>query len=290
MTDTIYLLGWSSELVYGALIVLSVLCIFMLLLLMAGMRKQQQRDREAMQKLEEKNREIVALKDSFIANMTHEIRTPLNAIVGFATMIIDIDDLDPESKAMCRKEINDNKEHLLQLVSDLFDYSCIESNTLEYVDEDTDIMALIDETCMRENGLNHAEGVEARVVERIQGCRLRIDKKRFTQVMANLVHNALKFTQQGSVSVGARRLDNGSFYFYVADTGCGMDEEGRRAIFDRFVKMNKNIKGTGLGLSISKAIVEHYGGGIGVESKKGEGSTFYFTLPATLLFKEYGKF
>ena len=85
-------------------------------------------------------------------------------------------------------------------------------------------------------------------------------------------------------------LGAGKYYFYVADTGCGMDEEGRKAVFDTFVKMNHNIKGTGLGLSISKAIVEHYGGGIGVESKQGEGSTFYFTLPATLRFQEHGKF
>ena len=68
------------------------------------------------------------------------------------------------------------------------------------------------------------------------------------------------------------------------------DEESRRAIFERFVKMNYNIRGTGLGLSITKSIVEHYGGGIGVESKKGEGSTFYFTLPAGVEYKEYGKF
>ena len=77
---------------------------------------------------------------------------------------------------------------------------------------------------------------------------------------------------------------------YVADTGCGIDEESRRAIFERFVKMNYNIRGTGLGLSITKSIVEHYGGGIGVESKKGEGSTFYFTLPASAEYREYGKF
>lgn len=92
------------------------------------------------------------------------------------------------------------------------------------------------------------------------------------------------------MKIGCRRLSNHNFYFYVADTGCGIDEVGRHAIFERFVKMNYNIKGTGLGLSITKSIVEHYGGGIGVESKKGEGSTFYFTLPAGIEYKEYGKF
>lgn len=103
-----------------------------------------------------------------------------------------------------------------------------------------------------------------------------IDRVRFAQVINNLVKNALKFTEQGSVKIGYRRLSNNNFYFYVADTGCGIDEDSRRAIFERFVKMNYNIRGTGLGLSITKSIVEHYGGGIGVESKKGEGSTFLF--------------
>lgn len=117
-----------------------------------------------------------------------------------------------------------------------------------------------------------------------------IDRTRFKQVIDNLLRNALKFTEQGSVKLGYRRLSNRNFYFYVADTGCGIDEESRRAIFECFVKMNYNIRGAGLGLAITKSIVEHYGGGIGVESKKGEGSTFYFTLPAELEYKEYGKF
>ena len=116
------------------------------------------------------------------------------------------------------------------------------------------------------------------------------DALRLRQCLLNLAGNALKFTEQGCVKVGCRRLSNQNFYFYVADTGCGIEEESRRAIFERFVKMNYNIRGTGLGLSICKSIIEHYGGGIGVESKKGEGSTFYFTLPAKLEYMEYGKF
>lgn len=133
-------------------------------------------------------------------------------------------------------------------------------------------------------------GIQVEFAEKLSHCRLMIDRVRFTQVVSNLLKNALKFTEEGSVKIGYRRLSNRNFYFYVADTGCGIDEEGRRAIFERFVKMNYNIRGTGLGLSITKSIVEHYGGGIGVESKQGEGSTFYFTLPASLEYNEYGKF
>lgn len=161
---------------------------------------------------------------------------------------------------------------------------------MEYKDGDVDVNALIQEICAAENAHPRSSGIQIEFVEKLPQCRLMIDRVRFAQVINNLVKNALKFTEQGSVRIGYRRLSNDSFYFYVADTGCGIDEESRRAIFERFVKMNYNIRGTGLGLSITKSIVEHYGGGIGVESKKGEGSTFYFTLPASAEYKEYGKF
>ncbi|WP_373826351.1 sensor histidine kinase, partial [Bacteroides heparinolyticus] len=235
---------------------------------------------------EEANR----LKTAFIANMTHEIRTPLNAIVGFTTMLAEMDGLDKETRMSFLKEINDNKESLLRIVNDLLDYSKIEANTFDYNDEEVDINALIDEVCAAENRRSHPSGIKVEYQERLSQCRLKTDRKRFAQVMENLLENALKFTEKGSVTVGSRRLSNGNYYFYVADTGCGIDDEGRHAIFERFVKMNYNIKGTGLGLSITKSIIEHYGGGIGVESKKGEGSTFYFTLPGSMEYKEYGKF
>lgn len=281
---------FSTDTIYIALIVLALLFIVVLYLFVYSLRRQRRRDREALAALQAKNEEISQLKESFIANMTHEIRTPLNGIVGFATMLADYPELDVETRAHCKREIEENKTHVLQLVSDLLDFSRIESGTLDYRDEEVDINAVMCEVCVRENSHAHAEGVEAKVVEHLPDCRMRIDKVRFSQVLSNLVHNALKFTDQGSVNVGCRMLGAGKYYFYVADTGCGMDEEGRKAVFDTFVKMNHNIKGTGLGLSISKAIVEHYGGGIGVESKQGEGSTFYFTLPATLRFQEHGKF
>lgn len=139
---------------------------------------------------------------------------------------------------------------------------------MEYKDGDVDVNALIQEICAAENAHPRPSGIQIEFVEKLPQCRLMIDRVRFAQVINNLVKNALKFTEQGSVRIGYRRLSNDSFYFYVADTGCGIDEESRRAIFERFVKMNYNIRGTGLGLSITKSIVEHYGGGIGVESKK----------------------
>ena len=145
------------------------------------------------------------------------------------------------------KEINDNKDSLLQLVNDLLDYSKIEANTLEYNDGEVDVNALIDEVCTTENMRSHPTGIQVEFVERLPQCRLVVDRVRFAQVIGNLVRNALKFTEMGSVKIGCRRLSNHNFYFYVADTGCGIDEVGRHAIFERFVKMNYNIKGYGVG-------------------------------------------
>ena len=264
--------------------------ILLLLVIMIVVSINKTRRLKTLQQLNEVAEESNQLKNAFIANMTHEIRTPLNAIVGFTNVLAETDNLSREERMIFLKEINDNKNFLVQMINDLLDFSKIEANTMEYKDGDVDVNTLIQEICAAENAHPRPSGIQIEFVEKLPQCRLMIDRVRFAQVINNLVKNALKFTEQGSVKIGYRRLSNNNFYFYVADTGCGIDEESRRAIFERFVKMNYNIRGTGLGLSITKSIVEHYGGGIGVESKKGEGSTFYFTLPAGVEYKEYGKF
>lgn len=264
--------------------------ILLLLVIMIVVSINKTKRLKTLQQLNEVAEESNQLKNAFIANMTHEIRTPLNAIVGFTNVLAETDNLSREERMIFLKEINDNKNFLVQMINDLLDFSKIEANTMEYKDGDVDVNALIQEMCAAENAHPRPSGILIEFVERLPQCRLMIDRVRFAQVINNLVKNALKFTEQGSVKIGYRRLSNNNFYFYVADTGCGIDEDSRRAIFERFVKMNYNIRGTGLGLSITKSIVEHYGGGIGVESKKGEGSTFYFTLPAGVEYKEYGKF
>lgn len=264
--------------------------ILLLLVIMIVVSINKTKRLKTLQQLNEVAEESNQLKNAFIANMTHEIRTPLNAIVGFTNVLAETDNLSREERMIFLKEINDNKDFLVQMINDLLDFSKIEANTMEYKDGDVDVNALIQEMCAAENAHPRPSGILIEFVEKLPQCRLMIDRVRFAQVINNLVKNALKFTEQGSVKIGYRRLSNNNFYFYVADTGCGIDEDSRRAIFERFVKMNYNIRGTGLGLSITKSIVEHYGGGIGVESKKGEGSTFYFTLPAGVEYKEYGKF
>lgn len=288
---TFYIL-WASDFYQRNEILL--LCfgviILLLLVIMIVVSINKTKRLKTLQQLNEVAEESNQLKNAFIANMTHEIRTPLNAIVGFTNVLAETDNLSREERMIFLKEINDNKDFLVQMINDLLDFSKIEANTMEYKDGDVDVNALIQEMCAAENAHPRPSGIQIEFVEKLPQCRLMIDRVRFAQVINNLVKNALKFTEQGSVKIGYRRLSNNNFYFYVADTGCGIDEESRRAIFERFVKMNYNIRGTGLGLSITKSIVEHYSGGIGVESKKGEGSTFYFTLPAGVEYKEYGKF
>lgn len=288
---TFYIL-WASDFYQRNEILL--LCfgviILLLLVIMIVVSINKTKRLKTLQQLNEVAEESNQLKNAFIANMTHEIRTPLNAIVGFTNVLAETDNLSREERMIFLKEINDNKDFLVQMINDLLDFSKIEANTMEYKDGDVDVNALIQEMCAAENAHPRPSGIQIEFVEKLPQCRLMIDRVRFAQVINNLVKNALKFTEQGSVKIGYRRLSNNNFYFYVADTGCGIDEDSRRAIFERFVKMNYNIRGTGLGLSITKSIVEHYGGGIGVESKKGEGSTFYFTLPASAEYREYGKF
>ena len=288
---TFYILGASDFYQRNEILLLCFgVIILLLLVIMIVVSINKTKRLKTLQQLNEVAEESNQLKNAFIANMTHEIRTPLNAIVGFTNVLAETDNLSREERMIFLKEINDNKDFLVQMINDLLDFSKIDAKTMEYKDGDVDVNALIQEMCAAENAHPRPSGIQIEFVEKLPQCRLMIDRVRFAQVINNLVKNALKFTEQGSVKIGYRRLSNNNFYFYVADTGCGIDEESRRAIFERFVKMNYNIRGTGLGLSITKSIVEHYGGGIGVESKKGEGSTFYFTLPAGVEYKEYGKF
>ena len=262
--------------------------IFLLLLVIIVLLVDRSKKKKALQRMATMVKDSQDMKNAFITNMTHEIRTPLNALVGFSEVLAMSDNLPLEERLVFAKEINDNKDSLFHLVNSLMDFSSIESNTLEYTNSEVDVNALIEELCMKAN--RNEKGIKVEFTDKMPQCRLWVDRQRIGQVFSNLLQNALKFTEQGNIFIGYRRLSNGKFYFFVADSGCGIDPESRKAIFDSFVKMNNNIRGTGLGLSIAKAIVEHYGGGIGVESKKDEGSTFYFTLPASMEYKKYGKF
>ena len=224
----------------------------------------------------DKAEELDRLKSAFLANMSHEIRTPLNAIVGFSSLLAETDSRNERQEYI--KIVQENNELLLQLISDILDLSKIEAGTFNFVYTNVDV----NETCaeiIKSMSMKVSKGVELIFEEPLPECYLYTDKNRFTQVISNFINNALKFTQQGCITLGYKQVSHQKIKFYVRDTGMGIPEEKQKSIFERFVKLNTFVQGTGLGLSICKSIVSQMGGEIGVDSTEGIGSCFWFTHP-----------
>ncbi len=226
----------------------------------------------AKEQAEESNR----LKSAFLANMSHEIRTPLNAIVGFSEILATVTTEEERSEYI--KIIKNNNKLLLQLINDILDLSKIEAGMLEFDYTPVDVGSLMQEVYQSTLLKTQNGNVEIVLEQGESGCMIRTDRNRMLQVINNFISNAVKFTPAGSIRIGYG-CSGDNFRFYVADTGMGVAEELQEQIFERFVKLNDFIQGTGLGLPICKTIVETMGGEIGVESKAGKGSTFWFTIP-----------
>ena len=217
-------------------------------------------------------------KSAFLANMSPEIRTPLNAITGFAEVLASAN--TEEEKAQYQEIIKMNADLLLQLVNDILDMSKIEAGTLEFVYTKVDINLLLsDLRQLFQMKVNDAGGNIQIIAEpSLPSCSIETDRNRVAQVLSNFTTNAIKFTQEGTISIGYEARDT-ELYFYVTDTGAGIPADKLPEVFGRFVKLNKDKKGTGLGLSISKTIVNKLEGQIGADSVEGKGSTFWFTIP-----------
>ena len=223
----------------------------------------------------EKAEEADRLKSAFLANMSHEIRTPLNAIVGFSSLLEEAE--DAEEKHLYATIIEENNKLLLQLISDILDLSKIEAGTFDIIPEQVDAQQLCNEL-LQSMQVRATEQVEILLAPELPELTFTSDKNRLYQVLLNFVTNALKFTSEGSIVIDYR-INGNEVRFSVQDTGMGIEPEKQEAIFTRFVKLNNFIAGTGLGLSICQSIVTQLGGKIGVESKPGEGSCFWFTHP-----------
>ena len=211
--------------------------------------------------------------------MRHEIRTPLNAIVGFSNLLTTAENEEERDEYI--NIISSNNELLLQLINDILDVAKIEAGTLEFIDSEIDINALLSDI-EQSSRLKAPEGVQISFVEKMPYCIIMSDKNRLAQVITNFINNAIKFTKEGSIRFGYRHKDD-KLLFYVRDTGCGIEPEKKDLVFNRFVKLNSFAQGTGLGLAICQMIVKKMGGEIGVESQLGKGSTFWFTLPDTVI-------
>lgn len=222
----------------------------------------------------EKAEEADRMKSAFLANMNHEIRTPLNAIVGFSQVLVDEDDL--ETRQEYADIIQSNNELLQRLIADVLDISKIESNTMALTYAEHDLPVLMKEiyNVIR---LRMPEEVDLELNE----CPPQLfytDRNRLTQILTNLLTNAIKHTEKGFIRFGYQ-VTATDIIFSVEDSGEGIPEDKLEKIFSRFVQLNDWSKGVGLGLAICKGLITQMGGTISVSSVFGEGSTFTVVLP-----------
>jgi signal transduction histidine kinase len=236
--------------------------------------------------IEDKGRQLEIAsrhKSQFLANMSHELRTPLNAILGYSELLIDgIYGEPPEKFRTVLERVQSNGRHLLGLINDVLDLSKIEAGQLNLTVDNYSMAALVKSVVAATESLARNKGLALSTAIQ-EGLPLgRGDERRLTQVLLNLVGNAIKFTDRGSVEVAARAAD-GRFTVSVRDTGPGIAEADQARIFEEFQQVDatstRKKGGTGLGLAIAKRIVGLHGGTLTVESALGVGSTFYMTVP-----------
>lgn len=229
-----------------------------------------------------KLRELDRLKSMFIASMSHELRTPLNSIIGFSSILLDewLGALNDEQKKNLESVLRSGR-HLLSLINDVIDVSKIEAGKLEAVYKDFDLRGVMEEAAEMFKKEAKDRGLELRVEP--LSIALHTDRRRLLQSLANLIGNAVKFTEKGSVSVTARPLGE-QLEITVADTGIGINEEDMPKLFGAFVRISSplsaKVSGTGLGLYLTKKIVTAtLMGEIEARSEYGRGSTFGIKIP-----------
>jgi signal transduction histidine kinase len=236
--------------------------------------------------IEEKGQELAIAskhKSEFLANMSHELRTPLNAILGYTELILDKIYGDvPEQIQEVLERVEQNGRHLLSLINDVLDLSKIEAGQLTLSLADYSMKEVVQTVVTAVESLAAEKNLELKVTVSPEVDCGKGDEQRISQVLMNLVGNAIKFTEGGEVEVEAT-ASNDTFVVSVSDTGPGLSEGDQQRIFEEFHQVDASSTrkkgGTGLGLSIAKRIVEMHGGRIWVESTLGKGSTFSFTLP-----------
>ncbi|WP_372775786.1 ATP-binding protein [Mangrovibacterium sp.] len=243
---------------------------------------------EELKKEKAKAEESDKLKSAFLANMLHEIRTPMNAIIGFSEILKD-PNLSREERDEFISHINTNGESLLNLIEDIIDIAKIESGHVRIERATTNLHEMFHELELSMNEVRkiHASD-QVQLINDVKTNRknecILTDPLRLRQILINLLTNALKFTDKGTVRFGYQvKHEQKTILFYVEDTGIGIPEDKTEIIFERFRKIHSNdtkhYRGTGLGLYISKTIINHLDGTIWVDSTIGEGSTFYFEIP-----------
>lgn len=227
----------------------------------------------ARNKAEESDR----LKTAFLANMGHEIRTPLNAIVGFADLLPVVE--AEEDRQQLINEIQNNNRKLLRIIDGLVSMSKIEAQAKNLIKSQTDLVPLLKDIAKEYGTMVDQESVVLATQFPYSQLMINTDVPKLMEIISNLMQNAVKFTLKGNITLGFDMQKGDHVRIWVKDTGKGIPETELTKIFDRFVKLDEYIPGTGLGLSVAKSHAESLGGAIGVESRLGKGSTFWFDLP-----------
>lgn len=264
---------------YLAGIIVSVL--FLIFLLVLGWKKifRLKRSQMRQEAMKEKAVQAIQRKNMFLSNMSHEVRTPLNAIVGFSAVLTDEDEsFDDESRQEFSEIIKVNSFQLLKLINDILDFSDFENDNITFNIRTHDAVKLCNEVVETVMASRKLE-VEMRFDTDLSVLMLDTDDARLRQVLINLLVNATKFTEQGSIVLELKMADAGTALFSVTDTGCGIPPEKQHLIFERFEKLNDFVQGSGLGLSICQLIVKYMNGKLWVDSGYTRGARFCFTHP-----------
>jgi len=227
----------------------------------------------ARNKAEESDR----LKTAFLANMGHEIRTPLNAIVGFADLLPVVE--SEEDRNQLISEIQKNNYKLLNIIDGLVSMSKVEAEAKSLVKSQTNIVPVLQEIADYYRTMVDGSTVVLATQFPYPEILMNTDITKFKEIVNNLMQNAVKFTAQGSITLGFDLQQGDKLLLWVLDTGKGIAEEHQERIFERFFKVDEYVPGTGLGLSVAKSHVESLGGSIGVDSVLGNGSRFWVELP-----------
>ncbi len=238
----------------------------------------------AEREIADKLRDVDRLKSQFLANMSHELRTPLNSIIGYSEVLLDgVDgELTPDAEEDIQA-IHNSGKHLLSLINEILDLAKIEAGEMRLDRKSLDLVAQVKEIVQTAQVLVKDKPVILEMVQETDIPLVNADPIRLRQIIWNLVSNAVKFTESGSVRIHLNRTDEKTITVAVRDTGIGISKDKLHNVFERFSQVDgsstRRAGGTGLGLTITKQLVELHDGEIFVESELGSGSTFWFTMP-----------